>query len=78
MYKNFYLKSNYTNLSKKKINWWCTGRKVSKHLYNKKVVIPKGLFFRIIRVKKTQIGVILGAFTANRKPFAKPFKETRR
>lgn len=74
MYHNLLLNS----LSKNKINWWCTGRKITLCLVNKKLIIPKGLFFRVCHVKSTQIGIMAGALVSTRKPFSRPIKTLRR
>jgi hypothetical protein len=67
-----------STLTKTKLNWWCSNRKINKTSLNKKLIIPKGLFFRVILVKQTQIGIIAGKLTSTRKPFVKPTKTLRR
>lgn len=78
MYKNMYHNVLIKSLSKKKTNWWCPGRKISGALINKKLVIPKGLFFRVCIIKPTQIGIITGSLVSTRKPFNRPIKSIRR
>jgi ribosomal protein S19 len=67
-----------STLKKKKITWWLNGRKFSPFFCKKIVVIPKGIFFRVVKVKKTQIGQIIGSLVSTRKPFVRPTKEIRR
>lgn len=78
MYKNMYNYISNSTLSKKKINWWCPGRKINQTSLNKKIVIPKGLFFRVINSKKSQLGLIIGSLVSTRKPFVRPVKSLRR
>lgn len=74
LYNHFFLKCSKKN----KINFWCLGRKLSPTMVNKLVVLPKGIFFRVISVKAKQIGLIAGTLVSTRKPFVRPTKELRR
>ena len=72
---NFFFKKS---LHKTKLNWWLTNRPITKHLTNSTLVIPKGLFFRLLRCKENYIGTIVGGFVTTKRPFVRPLKIKRR
>lgn len=78
MLKSTFPKIIFNSLKKKKIYFWAPGFKINQVFVTKKLIIPKGLFYRVVMIKKEQIGLISGMLTSNRKPFVKPVKTLRR
>lgn len=78
MFKDLFRYANLKVIMVPQLVWWPVGRKISPHLYKKTLIIPKGLFFRILVVKSSYTGRIIGKFISTRKPFVRPVKQSRR
>lgn len=78
MYNNLYKQFLSKSFFRTKLNMWVVGRKIPKTTLKKILVIPKGIFFRSLKISKNQIGIIGGRLVSSRKPFVRPIKEIRR